>query len=229
MNNRFFSRWRHLLIGLTAVAVICLGWWGYHWYTEAHRALARTGVLVVDTAKAKARQLAAVADISLLEVANSDLRASLAERDARIEALATAVVYVPEVVYVDRPGTQVEGQPPPPDVSGYWTAEFPEAVVGFRLPQAAFDLRLLPWSADVEIILDDQGVLGVASLSDRLEIHDVRGIRRVPEASEWALGVEGRYPWAVLGTVRWSWLRGEVGWDWSREALTCGLGIELAL
>ena len=187
--------------------------------TENHRLRAELEVLVTDDPHAKGRYLAPVDRIDLSEVMSEEVMDSLAERWASVIVRADASVTAREVVYVEVPAERHDEtrgfnplhkrgdkglQPLAPDFSGYWTADLPEAALSFRLPEEQFGLRLHPRTADLEIVLDDQYALHVASLDDWLLVGDVLGVTAIPRPSvwhvgggavwdgDWGLGVHGR-------------------------------------
>lgn len=153
---------------------------------ENHRLRAALEVLVTDDPHAKGRLLAPVDRIDLSEVMSEEVMDSLAERWASVIVRANASVTAREVVYVEVPAERIEG--PPPELAGYWTADLPEAALSFRLPEEQFGLTLHPRTADLEIVLDDQYALHVASLDDWLLVGDVRGVTAISRPGLWHVG-----------------------------------------
>lgn len=176
-----------LVVGVVLACVGGLIVWGYAALTaENHRLRAALQVLVTDDPHAKGRGLAPVDRIGLSEITSKAVRDSLAKRGSRPLVLAEAEVTTREVVYVEVPAERIEG--PPPELAGYWTADLPEAALSFRLPEEQFGLRLHPRTADLEIVLDDQYALHVASLDDWLLVGDVRGVTAIPRPGVWHVG-----------------------------------------
>lgn len=116
---------------------------------------------------------------------------------------------------------------PAEEVTGEWTAETDWCSARFRLPSAEFDLRRKPQAVEIELAMDADGVLYAHSPVDWLTISSVTGLRE--SVSEWALGAEVRYPLAAAATVRWEWVRAEIGWDWHADSIVAGIGVEVGL
>ncbi len=117
---------------------------------------------------------------------------------------------------------------PAGEITGEWSAETDWCSAAFRLPAAEFTLCRKPQEVALELAMDADGVLYAHSPADWLTISSVTGLR-APETDDWALGAEIRYPWAAAGTVRWTWVRAEIGWDWMDDSIVAGIGVEVGL
>ncbi|MBD3399462.1 MAG: hypothetical protein GF399_03925 [Candidatus Coatesbacteria bacterium] len=202
----------------------------FHWRATALEAQARNGALVVDALRAKSRLTTVIDNIMNLQVDNIELRRSLNKRRAEIERLVQVEVGTVPMSYTAVPAEPEGETEPPAAFSGSWTAAGDHWRARFSYPPPTFDIELLRRHAELEIVWDDQDIVGVATEADWLIIDDVHGLRRRQPDSDWSLGATLRYPETAVGAhLDWKWLTFGVDYSFDEQKPVLRMGVEFDL
>ena len=214
-----------ILVGILLLGFIIMFIMNESNLAENNRIKSELQLKILDLEEAQGRYAAETHKIS-----NENIQSKVVKEDM-FKRNSTPVIYVRgeariREVIVEVPAEQ-EGEFFE-EYSGSWNADTSWVNVSFLLDKGygSFNLVRKPLEVTIETIVDDDGVVYLASSEDWLIIDNVTGLI-VPQEKLWSVGAEVQYPLAIMGTIGYDYLRGEIGWDIERDTLSVGLGFEI--